>query len=60
MFQSCTNILELYLPIFNTSNCRKYTNAFEGCYNLTLKIDVDYFTLRNYLHKYVDIIDITD
>ncbi len=60
MFQSYTNMLELYLPIFNARNCRKYINSFEGCYNLTLKIDGENFILRNYVPKYVDTIDITD
>ena len=60
MFQDCTNLVKLYLHSFNTQNCKKYNNAFEGCYNLSLEIDGTKFNLRYLLPNYVDIIDITD
>ena len=60
MFTNCEHLKELYLPTFDTKNCKKFTDAFNGCYNLTLKIDGRYFNLRRICPNYVEIIDISD
>ena len=60
MFYNCTNLGELFLPVFNTKMCQKYSEAFNGCYNLILKINGAFFNLRRYCPNYVKIIDITD
>ena len=60
MFTNCTNLKELYLPVFNTKTCKKFTEAFDGCYSLILKIDGAYFNLRRICPNYIIIIDITD
>ena len=60
MLTDCNSLAELYVPKFNSKNSRKFTDVFNGCYNLKLYIDGSFFNIRSISPNYIDITDVTD